>query len=118
MCFTFYSISFQHKSSLPWVLPFSNLLPWRLRVLLNLYGLHIAACILCVAHDMLDRLDGAVAGALRRRSDVVVDGPRVTRNGVLVRRPPPPRSRTRRPRAPPVPSPGGASPASGLWFAF
>ena len=28
-------------------------------VLLNLYGLHIAACVLCVAHDMLDRLDGA-----------------------------------------------------------
>ena len=74
-------------------------------VLLNLAGLHVAACVLCVAHDMLDRLDGAVAGALRRRSDVVVDGPRVTRNGVLVRRPPPPRSR--RPRAPPVPSPGG-----------
>ena len=59
-------------------------------VLLNLAGLHVAACVLCVAHDMLDRLDGAVAGALRRRSDVVVDGPRVTRNGVLVRRPPPP----------------------------
>ena len=61
-------------------------------VLLNLAGLHVAACVLCVAHDMLDRLDGAVAGALRRRSDVVVDGPRVTRNGVLSR-PPPPRSR-------------------------
>ena len=83
-------------------------------VLLNLAGLHVAACVLCVAHDMLDRLDGAVAGALRRRSDVVVDGPRVTRNGVLVRRPPPPRSRTRRPRAPPVPSPGGASPGGNL----
>ena len=53
-------------------------------VLLNLYGLHIAACILCVAHDMLDRLDGAVAGALRKRPDVKVDGPKVYRKDKLV----------------------------------
>ena len=83
-------------------------------VLLNLAGLHVAACVLCVAHDMLDRLDGAVAGALRRRSDVVVDGPRVTRNGVLVRRPPPPRSapaaRARRPCPPPGGPPRGQPP--------
>ena len=53
-------------------------------VLLNLYGLHVAACVLCVAHDMLDRLDGAVAGSLRKRPDVKVDGPKVYRKGVLV----------------------------------
>ena len=46
-------------------------------VLLNLAGLHVAACVLCVAHDMLDRLDGAVAGALRKSPDVRVDGARV-----------------------------------------
>ena len=40
--------------------------------------------MLCVAHDMLDRLDGAVAGSLRRRPDVKVDGPRVYRAGALV----------------------------------
>merc|ERR1719502_460319 len=53
-------------------------------VLLNLYGFHVAACILCVAHDMLDRLDGAVAGSLRKRADVKVDGPRVYRHDKLV----------------------------------
>merc|ERR1719152_645806 len=53
-------------------------------VLLNLYGFHVAACVLCVMHDMLDRLDGAVAGSLRRRPDVKVDGPKVYRDDVLV----------------------------------
>ena len=43
-------------------------------VLLNVYGFHITAGVLCVAHDMLDRLDGAVAGSLRKRTDVVVEG--------------------------------------------
>merc|ERR1719421_164937 len=53
-------------------------------VLLNVYRLHVAAAILCVGHDMLDRLDGAVAGSLRRRPDVKIDGPKVYRGGVLV----------------------------------
>merc|ERR1719359_1146359 len=53
-------------------------------VLLNIYGMHVAAAVLCVGHDMLDRLDGAVAGSLRKRPDVKVDGPRVYRRGVLV----------------------------------
>ena len=53
-------------------------------VLLNVYGFHVLACVLCVAHDMLDRLDGAVAGSLRKRPDVKVDGPRVYRSGQLV----------------------------------
>jgi cytidyltransferase-like protein len=48
-------------------------------VLLNLYGFHVAAAILCVAHDMLDRLDGAVAGSLRRRPGSKVDGSKVRR---------------------------------------
>jgi cytidyltransferase-like protein len=53
-------------------------------VLLNLYGFHVAACVLCVAHDMLDRLDGAVAGSLRKRADVKIEGPKVYRGGVVV----------------------------------
>ena len=46
-------------------------------VLLTFYGWHFAAAALTIFHDMLDRLDGAVAGALRKPPDVRVDGPRV-----------------------------------------
>ena len=46
-------------------------------VLLTFYGWHFAAAALTIFHDMLDRLDGAVAGALRKSPDVRVDGARV-----------------------------------------
>ena len=38
-------------------------------VLLTVHGWHFAAALLTVFHDMLDRLDGAVAGALRKSPD-------------------------------------------------
>jgi len=53
-------------------------------VLLTFYGWHLAAAALTIFHDMLDRLDGAVAGALRKSPDVRVDGPRVYRKDHLV----------------------------------
>jgi len=53
-------------------------------VLLTVYGWHLAAAALTLFHDMLDRLDGAVAGALRKSVGVRVDGPRVYREGRLV----------------------------------
>merc|ERR1719223_1697895 len=53
-------------------------------VLLTFYGWHLAAAVLTIFHDMLDRLDGAVAGALRKSPDVRVDGPRVYRKDHLV----------------------------------
>jgi hypothetical protein len=53
-------------------------------VLLTVYGWHFAAAALTIFHDMLDRLDGAVAGTLRKSSDVRVDGPRVYRKDHLV----------------------------------
>merc|ERR1740130_2086315 len=53
-------------------------------VLLTMYGWHFAAAALTIFHDMLDRLDGAVAGALRKSPDVRVDGPRVYRKDHLV----------------------------------
>ena len=53
-------------------------------VLLTVYGWHLTAAVLTIFHDMLDRLDGAVAGALRKSADVRVDGPRVYRKDHLV----------------------------------
>lgn len=53
-------------------------------VLLTFYGWHFAAAALTIFHDMLDRLDGAVAGALRKSPDVRVDGARVYRKDHLV----------------------------------
>mmetsp|Transcript_10739 Transcript_10739/g.21772 ORF Transcript_10739/g.21772 Transcript_10739/m.21772 type:complete len:492 (-) Transcript_10739:250-1725(-) len=53
-------------------------------VLLTVYGWHLTAAVLTVFHDLLDRLDGAVAGALRKSPDVRVDGPRVYRKDHVV----------------------------------
>jgi len=53
-------------------------------VLLNLYGWHRLAASLCIFHDILDRMDGAVAGALRKRAGVIVEGPRVYLQGRLI----------------------------------
>ena len=52
--------------------------------LLTHYGWHLAACALCVFHDLLDRLDGAVAGVLRKRDGVTTDGPKVYVGKALV----------------------------------